>query len=192
MRQIEKEMVRYLDKKLENNGLAKKAIELKDARTLIALAAEACVGIREDTGRNDGKFIRLIQETVGNAVGEPYCVAGAMTCLNYAEIKTGIRSPLIATEHAQTLWYKTPAKFRVKKIPLIGAFAIWGDVGKSSGHLEIVRSADEKMFYAVGFNTSGSTNPNGVVDREGNGVFYTVRNYKSTSKRKLLGFLKPY
>jgi hypothetical protein len=81
---------------------------------------------------------------------------------------------------------------RVKIHPLAGAIAIWGDVGKSSGHTEVVLSADSKSFQAIGGNTSGTTKPGQAVNRDGNGVFYTVRSMKSTKRRKLLGFLKPF
>ncbi len=192
MRKIENEMVEYIDAKLASNGLAKIAIQKKDARTLFRLAAEACVGIQERTGRNDGRMIELIQETVGGASGEPYCLAGVQTCGAYAELKTGVKFQIFETEHCQTAWQKTPKKQRVKTLPLPGAVAFWFDVGKSTGHVEIVLGCDGDSFQAVGFNTSGTTTPGGEVNREGNGVFYTVRSMKSSKKRKLVGFLIPF
>lgn len=191
-RQIEKKMVEFLDKKLAGNGLAQHAIETKDARLLFGLAAQACVGIKEKTGNNDGVMVELIQETVGGADGEPYCIGGIQTCLAYAELKTGIKSPLPATESSRRLWEDSPETQRVKKIPLAYAVAVWADIGKETGHGEVVMSCDGKIFPAVGFNTSGTTDPNSTVNREGNGCFYTVRNFKATSTRKLLGFLKPF
>jgi hypothetical protein len=192
MRQIEKEMVVYLDRKLEKNGLAQQAIASKDARTLFRLAAEACVGIQEATGRNDGKMVKLIQETVDGASGEPWCAALVQTCLAYAEAKTKKKSPVVASELCTAIWSKTPKTQRVKKLPLGGAIAIWQDVGKSSGHTEIVLSCDGSSFNAVGGNTSGTTKPGQAVNREGNGAFYTVRSMKSSKTRKLLGFLIPF
>jgi hypothetical protein len=192
VRQIEPKLVKYIDAKLAGNGLAQDAFERKDARQVFVLAAQACVGIKEKSGRNDGEMVELIQETVGGASGEPWCMALIMSCLAYAEVKCGVKSPLMATEHCQTLWQKTPKSQRVKLAPLAGAIAIWGDVGKSSGHTEIVLSADAKSFQAIGGNTSGTTKPGQAVNRDGNGVFYTVRSMKSTAKRKLLGFLKPF
>lgn len=192
MRSIEPQMVQFIDAKLKGNGLAKNAIEAKDARTLFRLASEACVGIQEATGRNDGKMVKLIQETVGGAAGEPWCMALVQTCLAYAEIKTGLTSPIPASEHCLTVWEKTPKRLRVKALPLSGAIAIWNDTGKTSGHTEIVLSCDGKTFQAVGGNTSGAKSPGEAVNREGNGCYYTVRSMKSTAKRKLLGFLKPF
>lgn len=192
MRQLEQKMIDYLDKKLKNNAFAQQAIQNKLPRLVMVEAAKACVGITEDTGRNDGVFIKLIQETVGGSYYEPYCAGGVMTCVAYAELRCGVKSHLKATEGAQDIYYSSAKLYRVKSIPLPGAIQCWGDVGKSTGHVEIVLAADDKVIHNVGFNTSGSTDPNSQVNREGNGVFYTVRSYKSTSKRKLLGFIKPF
>ena len=194
MRQIEPKMVAYIDKKLAGNGLWKDAMDRKDARLLFQLAMEACVGIQEATGRNDGKMVELIQETIGGASGEPWCAALVMTCLAYAEIKCGVVSPIYATEHCQTMFNKTPKAQRVKSIPLPGAIAVWFDVGKSTGHTEIVLGCDGKIMQCVGGNTSGTTKAGNAdsVNREGHGCYYTVRSLKSTSKRRLAGFLKPF
>jgi len=196
-RQIEKEMVDYLDKKLANNGLAQLAIKNKDARTLFVQAMQACVGIREATGRNDGKMVKLIQETVGSASNEAWCMALMQTGLAYAELKTGKVSPLPAAELCSYVWNNTDKKQRVKILPLAGAIAIWQDLDskgklKSSGHTEMVVSCDGKVFQAVGGNTGGTTKPGQPVEANGNGCYFTVRSMKSTSKRKLQGFLIPF
>lgn len=192
MRKIEPALVSYIDKKLEKNGLAQVALKNKDARTLFRLAAESCVGITEATGKNDGKMVRLIQETVGGASGEPWCMALVMSCLAYAETKCKVKSPIYESEHCQTVWAKTPKSQRVKLLPLAGAIAIWADTGKSTGHTEIVLSCDGKTMNCVGGNTSGTTKPGEAVNRDGNACVYTVRSMKGTAKRKLLGFLRPF
>lgn len=192
MRKIEPKLVAYIDQRLSGNGLARQALGVKDARTLFRLAAEACVGIQEKTGKNDGPMVKLIQETVGGAVGEPWCMSLQQSCLAYAEVKTGIKSPIPASELCTYVWNNTPKSMRVKGIPLAGAIAIWQDVGKSSGHTETVLSCDGKVFQAVGGNTSGTTRAGEAVNRDGNACVYTVRSMKSTKKRKLLGFIKPF
>lgn len=192
MRQIKPELIEFLDKKLEKNGLAQMALKNKDARTLFRLAAESCVGITELSGRNDGKMVRLLQETYGSASGEPWCMALVQSCLAYAEVKCKVKSPVTASELCTHVWNTTPKKQRVKLLPLAGAIAIWQDVGKSTGHTEIVISCDGKTFSAVGGNTSGTTKPGEAVNRDGNACVYTVRSMKSSAKRKLLGFLRPF
>jgi hypothetical protein len=191
-REIEPELVAWIDKKLEKNGLAQHAIETKDARTLFRLAIEACVGIQEATGRNDGKMVRLLQETIGGASGEPWCMSLQQSGIAYAELKTGIKSLVPVSEHCQSVWRAAPKALRVKMLPLAGALAIWGDVGKASGHVEMVISCDGKTMQCVGGNTSGTTSPGQAVNREGNACVFTVRSLKSTKKRALLGFLKPF
>lgn len=194
-RVLEEELEYYIDKKLAGNPFAQKVIADKIPRLITVEAGKSMVGIKEATGRNDGKMIRLIQETVGGASGEPYCCGGIETLVAYAEKKTGLISPIPVTELAQDLWWKTPKKYRVKSIPLPGAAIVWADLypdgsRKSTGHTELVLWADEKVIHCVGFNTSGTTKPGSEVNREGNGVFYTVRSYKSTASRKYLGCVK--
>lgn len=197
MRELNPQLLKYIDDKLAKNGLAQRAIEQKDARALVWICATALVGIQEATGRNDGKMVNLIQDTVGGMDEWPWCMSMVQTCIAYAEAKTGIKSPIAVGEGCIDVWNRTPKAQRVKILPLAGAIAIWGDLLssgklKGTGHTEVVLSSDGKVFQAVGGNTSGSLNPKEAVNREGNGVYYTVRSHSSTAKRKLLGFLKPF
>lgn len=196
-RQIESALLSYVKSKLAINRAALAAIAAKDFRQVMVFAAESMVGFREATGHNDGREIEWIQETVGGHAREPYCVGGVQSCIACAEELTAITSPLIATELATGLWFATPAIMRVKNIPLPGAIAIWRDIDKKTkkpkitGHAEIVSSAANTIWHGIGFNTSGSSYPGGPVIREGNGVYYTTRNYAKTPSRELLGFIKP-
>lgn len=194
---LEKPLVAFLDAKLRDNPVFLQAVEDKKPRAVLCEAVKAMVGFKEKTGKNDGEKIVWVQETYGSAVKEPYCIAGIMTGLAYATLKTGIPHKVFETESSAALWDKTPKIQRVKYMPLPGALAVWADINskgirKGTGHGEIVLAADEKQFHCVGFNTSGTVNPNDKVNREGNGVYYTVRSYKDTKSRILLGFLKPY
>lgn len=192
---IEQELVNIIDSRLKSNPIAQAYLKADNFRGIVVEGGSCLVGTREATGKNDGPIIRLVQETVGSAVGEPYCVGGVQSMIAYAELKTGKKSPLVVTELAIDLWYRTPAELRVKQIPLPGAIAVWQDVNngkkKITGHAEIVRAAANSQWWGIGFNTSGSTYPGGPVVREGNGIYFTSRNYASTSKRIFLGFVKP-
>jgi len=192
MRELNKKLISYLEAKLAANGLYQNAVKEKNARQIVWLAATALVGIKEKSGKNDGEMVNLIQDTVGGMEQWPWCMSLVQSCIAFAEYKTGVKSPVVASEHCVTVWNKTTKTKRVKDIPLAGAIAIWQDTGKQTGHTEIVLSADESKFQCVGGNTSGTTKPNEEVNREGNGVFYTSRSYASTKKRKLLGFIKPF
>lgn len=191
-RNLRPEMLAFLDAALASNELAQQFIAEKNFRLLSVEASKACVGkVIEATGKNDGYLVNLMQDTVGSIANEYWCMSARQTILAYAEIKTGLSSPLPATEHCLTLW-RWVKKFRpdliVKRVPLPGAWAIW-DRGNDTGHVEEIIAADEEMFFATGGNTSGSTVfPKGAlkVDRNGNGYFYTKR-----LRREIIGFIKP-
>ncbi len=192
MRKIEPKLVKYIDDRLKTNGLAQDALKRKDARGLMVQAASALVGIKEKSGRNDGAMVELIQETVGSASGEAWCMAMIQSLIAYAEVKTGKKSGVYPSELCYAVWHKTPVGSRVKILPLAGAIAIWNDTGKTTGHTEMVLSSDGKTFTAIGGNTGGTTKPGERVEANGNGIYYTVRSTKPTAKRKILGYLVPF
>lgn len=187
MRKIEPAMVEWLDKKLEHHGLAQHAIAEKDARLLFGLAAEACVGVRESGGNNNGPMVKLIQETIGGADREPWCMSFVQTCLAYAELKTGVRSPIFASEHCMTVWRTTPFSQRVKTSPLKYAIVIWQSEGSDSGHTGVVLEVlIHKHFTTVEGNTGDSGG------RDGDGVYYKKRDWIRNGRLKKVGYLKPF
>lgn len=190
-RVIESKMIKYLDAKLASNGLAQLAIKEKDARSLFALAAEACVGIREQGGNNEGPLVDLIQETIGGEGVEPWCMSAVQTWLAYAEIKTGIHSPIYPTEHCMTCWRETDASQRVKISPKRGAIIIWKKGSSDSGHTGIVIEPYPTFFYAVEGNTEAGIN-GGKIERDGGGVYKTKRPKSAVGNMKIVGFLKPF
>lgn len=183
-RSIEQKMVNFLDAKLAANGLAQHAIDIKDARLVFGLAMEACVGIVEVGGNNSGPMVELIQKTIGGAVEEPWCAALVQTCLAYAELKTGIVSPVFATEHCQTMWEMTPHGQRVKSSPLKYAIVIWGNEGSSSGHTGIVIESHHGQWMRT---IEGNTTGDGP-----DGVYYKKRDWIRTGSLVRLGFLRPF
>jgi hypothetical protein len=195
MRQIEKKMVEFIDKKLAGNGAAQAAIKAKDARSLFVYAAEACVGIREQGGNNKGPMVELIQETLGNAAQEAWCMAFMQTCIAYAEVKTGVKSPVHESEHCMTVWNKTPVKQRVKIYPARGAMVIWRHGSSSAGHtgvfLEGVGEGSKQMKCIEGNTESGLTS-SGSVERDGGGVYLTQRSMVKNGTMNVVGFVKPF
>lgn len=187
MRQIETALVDWLDAKLAGNGLAQHALETKDARLIFGLAAESCVGIRESGGNNMGPMIRLLQDTIGKPEKEPWCAAFVQSCLAYAELKTGERSPVFATEHVQTMWRETPEIARVKAFPLKYAIVCWRYDGTSNGHTGIVTEHNRQSTMRT---IEGNTNGDG--SREGDGVYYKQRDWIRNGSLIRMGFLKPF
>lgn len=198
MRQITDKMFNEIDRRLNDNGLAKEYVSSKNARGLLVQVASCLVGVKEATGKNDGEWVNEIQKTAnGKAQGEAWCMAFVQTCIAYVEKKLKITSRFPVSEHCQTVWKHLPADMKVKNIPLAGAIAIWGYVGTSNGHTEIlIEYRDGNYFPAIGGNTSGSKIPvksgSDIVNREGNGVYYTWRKHGIVGKMKLLGFAKPF
>lgn len=191
-RQIEPKMIAWLDKKLSSDPIAFHALVNKDPRLLLQQAARACVGIREASGNNDGVMVELIQETVGSADNEPWCMALVQTLIAYVEVKLDIKSPLIVTEHVMTCWNTTPFSQRVKRIPLPGAIVCWRHGSTSSGHTGIVIDCDGKNMHVIEGNTSSGVSPDGKVEREGQGCYLTHRSAKATGSMVVQGFLRPF
>ena len=193
MRQIEKKMVDFLDKKLALNGAAQEAILKKDARSLMVYAAEACVGIREEGGNNKGPMVQLIQDTVGGVGAEAWCLSYVMTCLAYAEHKTGVKSPLIDTEHCMTLWGKTKASQKVKVFPARGAIIIWQHGTSSSGHTGFFLESPRKgIMRCIEGNSEAGLSKDGSVIREGGGVYVTERSMIKNGTMRVVGFIRPF
>lgn len=193
MRQIEPKMIAFIDKKLAGNGAAALAIAQKDARSVFVYAAEACVGIREEGGNNKGPLVELIQETLGGADREAWCMAFMQTCLAYAEVKTGVKSPVHASEHCLTVWKQSPEAQRVKKFPARGAIIIWQHGSTSNGHTGVFLEAqDDGGMRAIEGNAERGLAADGSVEREGGGVYLTSRSMKANGTMKVVGWLKPF
>ncbi|MFN8738713.1 MAG: CHAP domain-containing protein [Pirellula sp.] len=192
MRKIEQKMVEFLDERLAKHGAAQEAILEKDARNLFIYAAEVCVGIREKSGNNDGPMVELLQETIGSASNEAWCLSFVQTCLAYVEFKTGIKSPIFASEHCLTTWEKTDKKQRVKIRPLPGAIIIWQHGKSSNGHTGVLTEWNVSEFLAIEGNTTSGLRPDGSIERDGGGVYATKRNSKANGEMKVVGFLKPF
>lgn len=193
MRKIEQAMVEWLDKKLAENGLAQQAIKDKVPRVVFICAAEACVGIREKGGNNRGPMVELIQETIGGADAEAWCMSFVQTCIAYAELKTGVKSPIAAGEHCLTVWGETPKAQRVKIAPARGAIIIWKHGSGPSGHTGLfLENVNSREFYAVEGNTESGLSKDGSINRDGGGVYRTKRNLVRNGNMSVVGFLKPF
>jgi len=187
-REINKVMVEYLDFHLEINGNAKDAIEKRDARRLFLYAAQACVGVREAKENNTGPVVELMQETIGRAERESWCMAFVQTCLAYVEQKMGVKSPIFASEHCLTVWNETPQVQRVRIRPLAGAIVIWQHGNTQNGHTGIVSEWRDHSFEAV----EGNTERGKDLVRDGGGVYVTDRDIVGNGSLKIIGYLKPF
>jgi hypothetical protein len=186
-RHIEQKMINFIDAKLAPNGFAQYALDVRKPRLLFGLAIESCIGIYEVGGNNQGPMVELIQKTIGGAVNEPWCASLIQTGLAYAEVKTGVQSPIYPTEHCRTMWEMTEHTQRVKSMPLKYAIIVWGYEGTNNGHTGcIIESTMQQHFYCAEGNTSGDGS------RDGHGVFYKKRDWIRSGKLVKLGCLKPF
>lgn len=192
LREINPEMEKYIDEKLKGFGAAQDAIAKKDARLLMQYAALACVGIKESGGNNMGKYVRLMTDTVDEPGAIPWCAAGVQTWIAYAEKKTGIRSPIEASEHVLTIWNYSPKGQRVKFFPLPGAIIIWRHGKTTSGHTGLFLEGDSRTLMAVECNTGGGLDTHDEVVREGDGCYRTRRTIGKIGDMDLVGFLRPF
>lgn len=193
MRQIRPEMVNFIHEKLKGNGLAQEAVAKKDAAMLLRLAAQACVGIREEGGANRGHHVQLIQDTVGDADAWAWCMSAVQTVVAYVEVILGVKSTLYPHEHVLTVWNKTPQSSRVYTHPQPGDIVIWQHGKTSSGHTEIIDMfTSDKTFLSFGGNTNVGVNDGGRMVREGDGFYYTKRSLNPAGNMHIVGFLRPF
>jgi hypothetical protein len=191
-RELHPEMRDWLDSQCRDT--AHRALIAADARACFIHAAKACIGIREHGGNNRGKIVELIQQTIGVAEREPWCMSLVQTCLAWAELRTGKISPIFASEHCLTVWQNTPAPHRVKAIPAPGAIIIWRHGAGPAGHtgITIAKVNSHGLFRAVEGNTESGLTAAGKIEREGGGCYETERSIHGSGNMKLLGFLKPF
>lgn len=194
MRCIQQELFNYINDRLclQENPVARIAIEEKDARTLFVCALETLMGVREKTGNNDGKMVELIQKTIGIAEHESWCMAFQQSGLAYVEKKLNVISPIFASEHCLTTWNNTSIKQRVKYSPLKGAIVIWQHGETTNGHTGCFYEwldEDRKTFKAIEGNTSADMS---AVKRNGDGVHFTKRPIGRLGDMHIVGCLKPF
>lgn len=194
-RNLHPNLKKYMDERLLPLPHVKDAIRQKDARALLVYASLVFVGVREVGGNNKGPIVELIQLTVGGkAEREAWCMGFVQTCIAWVEVTLGIKSPIIASEHCLTTFNAAPAKLRVNFAPLPGAVCIWQHGETSNGHTGIVEAyhIEKKVMYLIEGNTTQGVDKNGVINRDGGGVYRTMRKIDGQGDMKVLGFLKPF
>ncbi len=184
-------MIQIIDNKLINHGSAQQAIKNKDARSLMMFAAEALVGTTESGGNNKGSVVEEIQKTVDGVAGaEPWCMAFVQTCIGYAELKTGIKSPIYESEHCMTVYRNTPKEFRVKKYPARGAVGIMKQKSSDSGHTYFVTSFDPNPKDKDLKTIEGNTGSGSIFD--GDGIYTRTRDKEKNGSLITQGHLIPF
>lgn len=193
IREIDPRLVALFDARLQTNGLAQLALKNREARILMRMAAQACVGILEHGGNNRGPEVELFQETIGGHSRESWCMSFIQSCIAYAEVKTGVNSPIIGGEHCLTVWAQSPHEQRVHTYPLPGAIAIFQHGTSQNGHCGIIESMEGVDMWTYEGNTEHGIAPNGAMVRDGGGVYHCLRSFNMPmGDMHLVGCLKPF
>jgi hypothetical protein len=152
-----------------SDDLALRALEIMEMQ----------VGVREQTGKNDGLQVEAYLRAVGLEKGQSYCMAIIVWCYDQAAKSLKVAMPLARTggvldQVNKSYRYKTPSGH----IPQPGDIG-YIDLMKGRGHAFIVRQ------YAAGVvNTvEGNTNDDGSAN--GDGDYFRQRRVSS-----ITGFLR--
>lgn len=191
-RELEPKLRAEFERRLAGNGLFASAVERRDPRLIFRLALESLVGVREKGGNNRGPIVELLQQTIGSADGEAWCMALVQSGLAFAEILTGLTSPIFASEHCLTVWNETPKAQRVKIIPGIGAICIWRHGNTTAGHTGVTISPVERNEVELVEGNTEAGLIGGKIEREGGGIYHTQRSIIRNGNMRVVGYLRPF
>ena len=183
MRNLNPKLKAWLDARVEATD---------QPRLLFRRAMRGFVGVRESGGNNKGEIVELIQDTVGHAEGEPWCMSLVQSALAYVETVLGVKSPVAVGEHCLTVWRDTPHAQRVRFEPLPGAIIIWKHGDSFAGHTGIFEDSRDGKMLTIEGNTESGLNELGSLVREGGGVYECVRDRHANGSMRVMGFLKPF
>jgi len=149
--------------RMSDGNLLKADVQKGD---VVAIAAKE-VGVREATGRNDGKRVEEYLGAVGLHRGDPYCAAWISFIFKqagYSEPRTGWSPDLFP-------------KNRLVKLPMRGDVLgiYFSDMGRIA-HCGLVESVRSDWIYSIEANTDASGG------REGGGVYRRMRHKRSISR----------
>jgi len=132
------------------------------------------VGVKEKTGRNDGKQIAEYLTSVGIYKPSSYCMAGQYWCFYIVDSTKVPLSKSGVAIHSHSYAKKVGKKTAYK--PQVHDLIVWKKFGGWQGHVErIIEVGKAGWVKTVGFNTS---NGKAGSQREGNGVFIRKRNIR--------------
>jgi len=139
-----------------------------EKRLCLQNSYKAYIGVREETGHNDGSLIELFIENAGFARNSqiPWCAAMVNTVLLNCDINLNLKAPAYVPSYftEKTLIYER-GKIN-KRPPLPGdVIGIWFESKQRLAHIGFWDSQDGDMVITV----EGNTNEAG--SREGDGVY---------------------
>lgn len=155
------------------------ACDSKDANKLVWMANKALEirKVRELTNNNDGHDVVLIQETIGGAENEAWCMGEQQSCVGYSERKTGIKSKLYPSESCMTVATESPQSMVVDiRDCQLGDIWIWQHGTSWKGHTGNFERwiLNNRIARLIEGNTTSGKVGEAIV-REGGGTYTTER-----------------
>jgi hypothetical protein len=131
------------------------------------------LGVREATGKNDGKIVEMYLHSVGLNKGNPWCAAFVHWSLDSAGYKNNITGWSPTTFNPNNLIY---FKNKFKKEPREGdVFSLYFPSLKRIAHTGFFDYKQNSSIYST---VEGNTND--ANSREGDGVYRRYRSFNST------------
>lgn len=130
------------------------------------------VGVRELTGKNDGKEVELFLKSCGLGKGYAWCSCFVRHCLDVAKIKNTVTAWSPNAENRKNIIFEKGVFW---KSPMKGdVFVIYYPSLKRVGHTGFFDGMiNKKTFYSVEGNT------NSAGSREGDGVYRKIRSFNA-------------
>jgi len=150
---------------------------------LCVTEASKHIGVKETTGKNDGKEVQQYLKSVGLGKGYAWCAAFVRYVFDNCDNKIKTRS---AMARAYINKSSIPAKDVLNGYVKIDCsyLAIWRNGNTASGHIEFVKSWKKRTGVCVEGNT------NIVGSREGDGVYEKARAINPYSYFRITHFTK--
>jgi hypothetical protein len=137
-------------------------------RQTIQKVYSAEIGVREQTGNNDGQRVEMYLATTGLGKGYPWCAAFVTWTMIQAKVKTphSAYSPdwFISNVIYKQTWQKTYPEAKPGMV-----FGLYFASKKRIAHVGFIDGEDHNNYYTV----EGNTNEAG--SREGDGVYRKIR-----------------
>ena len=151
-----------LAERTENPKLTTEGKDL--AREVILSIARSQIGVREATGKNDGKMVEAYLHYTGNKKGAPWCAS----FVSWVFAKAGFDAP--RTAGCSVLF---PLSLQTTKPKPAVVFGIYFASLKRIGHCGFVEEQKNNWLSTI----EGNTNVAG--SREGDGVYRKIRHKKT-------------
>lgn len=131
------------------------------------------MGVREATGKNDGKAVEMYLRSVGLSKGYAWCAAFVHWCLDSAGVKNNITAWSPSAHNLKNIIWNGK---QLLKSPLPGdVFTLYYPSLKRVGHTGFYHRTINSSIYE---SIEGNTNAFG--SREGDGVYKKKRSFNAT------------